>query len=72
MHKLKLPELPQSKSSKAVSDNLAEETNSTKRYAFDEVHQILEAYTEKSDYEYLMHVYDVSQDTFEKWHYNAQ
>lgn len=72
MHKLKLPELPQPKSSNAVSDNLAEETNSTKRYAFDEVHQILEAYAEKSDYEYLMRVYDVSQDTFEKWYYNAQ
>ncbi|MGP9515921.1 tyrosine-type recombinase/integrase [Psychrobacter sp. AOP5-CZ1-12] len=72
MYKLKLPELPQPKSSKAVSENLAKQTNSTKRYAFDEVHQILEAYTEKGDYEYLMYVYDVSQDTFEKWHYNAQ
>lgn len=72
IYKMKLPELPQPKSSKSVSENLTKQTDKTKRYAFDEVNQILEAYTEKDDYEYLMHIYDVSQDTFEKWLYNAQ
>lgn len=72
IYKMKLPELPQPKSSKSVSENLTKQIDKTKRYAFDEVNQILEAYTEKGDYEYLMHIYDVSQDTFEKWLYNAQ
>ncbi|GAF58332.1 hypothetical protein JCM18902_1112 [Psychrobacter sp. JCM 18902] len=72
IYKMKLPELPQPKSSKSVSENLTKQTDKTKRYAFDEVNQILEAYTEKGDYEYLMHIYDVSQETFETWHHNAK
>lgn len=72
MHKLQLPELLPPKSSKAVSENLTKQTDQTKRYAFDEVNQILEAYIQKGDYEYLLHIYDVSQDTFEKWLFNAK
>lgn len=72
MNKLKLSELPKPKSSKAVGENLIKRVTETKRYAFDEVHQILEAYTEKGDYEYLMYIYDVSKETFENWLYNAQ
>lgn len=72
MNKHKPSYLLQPMHSNIFSKTCNEEISKVRRYSFDEVHQILEAYTQKGDYENLMHIYDVSQETFEKWHSNAK
>ncbi|WP_201586270.1 tyrosine-type recombinase/integrase [Psychrobacter sp. HII-4] len=70
--KLKLPYFPKPMHSKILNDDFDKKIVKVKKYSFDEVHQVLEAYTQKGDYENLMHIYDVSQETFETWHHNAK
>ena len=70
--KLKLPYFPKPMHSKILNDDFDEKIVKVKKYSFDEVHQVLEAYTQKGDYENLMHIYDVSQETVETWHRNAK
>ena len=72
MNKLKPSYLPQPMYSKIINKELGEKIVKVKKYSFDEVHQILEAYTHKGDYENLMRVYNVSQESFETWHSNAK
>lgn len=72
MDKLKPFYLPKPMHSNILNEGSGAKIVKAKKYSFDEVHQILEAYTQQGDYEDLMHVYDVNQETFEKWHSNAK
>ena len=72
MNSLKLSYLPKPMHSKTLNNKFDEKIVKVEKYSFDEVHQVLEAYTQKGDYENLMHIYDVSQETFETWHHNAK
>lgn len=69
--KLKIKSLSKPKTSKRLKITNQKDVK-TRRYAFDEVRQILEAYSNKQDYEEMMIVFDVKEEVFERWLYNAK
>ena len=69
IEKLKLSEIDKPKNSKIFD---IKQDDGTKRYSFDEVHQILSRYDPEGNFKDLINACDASEGTVKQWYYNAQ